>query len=268
MEEIKCEQVGLLSGEKWEKMHDISRRVYSPKGLSPTLHTCGGGNLEPKIMEEPMVWDGFNQNIRQDSSVIGTLTRNCGADLKRNGQGIIEPIAFDEQNKCLRQDGTVETLTTDGSSPKHNNKIIEPTERFYQQAFETFDNNDCEDGDTIDAYNKKVNKSGISPTVTTMPEGFKTAILSIKNCRIRKLTPCECWRLMDFDDNDFYRAAYGRDIPLELAKRVEKRDLKKEEWKILWKHERHQKVSNSQLYKQAGNSIVVSVLESIFKQML
>ena len=51
IEDLKCEQVGLLVGEKWEKMHDISRRVYSPDGLSPTLHTCGGGNLEPKILE-------------------------------------------------------------------------------------------------------------------------------------------------------------------------------------------------------------------------
>jgi hypothetical protein len=34
-------------------------------------------------------------------------------------------IAYDEQNKYVRKDGTVGTLTTDGSSPKHNNRIIE-----------------------------------------------------------------------------------------------------------------------------------------------
>ena len=45
------------------------------------------------------------------------------------------------------------------------------------QAYQTAQENECEDGDTIDAFNKKVNKSGISPTVTTRPEGFKTAIL-------------------------------------------------------------------------------------------
>ena len=53
--------------------------------------------------------------------------------------------------------------------------------------------------------------------------------------RIRKLTPLECWRLMGFTDEDFRK-----------AKEVN---------------------SNSQLYKQAGNSIVVNVLEAIFKQM-
>lgn len=36
-----------------------------------------------------------------------------------------EPIAYDEQNGYIRNDGTVGTLTTDGSSPKHNNRVIE-----------------------------------------------------------------------------------------------------------------------------------------------
>ena len=56
------------------------------------------------------------------------------------------------------------------------------------------------------------------------------------NLRIRKLTPKECWRLMGFDDEDF-----------EKASKVN---------------------SNSQLYKQAGNSIVVNVLEAILKNLL
>lgn len=54
--------------------------------------------------------------------------------------------------------------------------------------------------------------------------------------RVRKLTPKECWRLMGFDDDSFERAAAV--------------------------------VSKSQLYKQAGNSIVVDVLMAIFKEML
>ena len=52
---------------------------------------------------------------------------------------------------------------------------------------------------------------------------------------LRKLMPIECWRLMGFSDDDFHKA--------EKA------------------------VSNTQLYKQAGNSIVVSVLEAIFSQL-
>lgn len=54
--------------------------------------------------------------------------------------------------------------------------------------------------------------------------------------RIRKLTPKECYRLMGFSDEEFERA---ENVP----------------------------TSNSQLYKQAGNSIVVDVLEEIFRMM-
>lgn len=46
-----------------------------------------------------------------------------------NMNNLIEPIAYDEQNDYLRKDGCVGTLTTDGSSPKHNNRILEPSYR-------------------------------------------------------------------------------------------------------------------------------------------
>ena len=93
---------------------------------------------------------------------------------------------------------------------------------------ETLENNDCEVGDIINAFNKTVDKSGCSPTITTRPEGFKTAILPVvedkKNMeeektqetekktryRIRKLTPRETWRLMNFSDEDFEKAAYKK----------------------------------------------------------
>lgn len=118
MEDIKCDQVGMLCGGKWEQMHENIRRVYSPETISPTVTACCGGNHEvkienldeqngyirqdgtvgtimtdgssPKHNNRVIVWDGYNQRIRADSSCVGTLTRNCGADLKRNGQGIVE----------------------------------------------------------------------------------------------------------------------------------------------------------------------------------
>ena len=112
-----------------------------------------------------------------------------------------------------------------------------PKERFFRQALDTFEDSDAEYGDTIDAFNKRVNKSGCSPTLTTRPEGFKTAILPVtNNLRVRKLTPKECFRLMGFSDEDF-NAAHNVGI------------------------------SNSQLYKQAGNSIVVDVLYYIFVEL-
>ena len=52
-------------------------------------------------------------------------------------------------------------------------------ERFFRQAMETFENNECESGDVIDSFNKRVIKTGLCPTLTTRPEGFKTAILVV-----------------------------------------------------------------------------------------
>lgn len=60
----------------------------------------------------------------------------------------------------------------------------------------------------------------------------------MESYRIRRLTPLECWRLMGFSDEDF-RAAEADEIN-----------------------------SDTQLYAQAGNSIVVNVLEAIFGEML
>lgn len=57
-----------------------------------------------------------------------------------------------------------------------------------------------------------------------------------KKLRVRRITPLESWRLMGFDDEDFRCAAAV--------------------------------CSNTQLYKQAGNSIVVNVLEGILKELL
>ena len=82
-----------------------------------------------------------------------------------------------------------------------------------------------------------ISRNGIVPTLTSAM-GMGGGHVPMHNCdlRIRKLTPKECWRLMGFDDEDFEKAS--------------------------------QVCSSSQLYKQAGNSICVQVLENIFKQLL
>ena len=59
----------------------------------------------------------------------------------------------------------------------------------------------------------------------------------LSNYRIRRVTPLECWRLMGIDDEDYWKA---KDVG----------------------------VSDTQLYKQAGNGIVVNVFESILREMI
>lgn len=51
--------------------------------------------------------------------------------------------------------------------------------RFYEQAIETFEKNDCKPGDIVQPFNHKVIKDGICPCITTRPEGLKTSIIVV-----------------------------------------------------------------------------------------
>lgn len=120
-----------------------------------------------------------------------------------------------------------------------NYKSKETYGRMGKQAIETMNKNTeyIEYGMTINAYNKTLDNTGLSPTLTTRPEGFKTAILPItKELRIRKLTPLECWRLQGFSDEQYYKA-------------------------------KNSGVSKSQLYKQAGNAVTVNVVDAIVREI-
>lgn len=58
-------------------------------------------------------------------------------------------------------------------------KIYMSDYRFYEQALETLENNDVQEGDIINAFNKTVDHSGCSPTITTRLDGLKTSILPV-----------------------------------------------------------------------------------------
>jgi DNA (cytosine-5)-methyltransferase 1 len=76
---------------------------------------------------------------------------------------------------------------------------------------------------------------GICSTLDTMQGGYREPKV-LEEYRVRKLTPKECWRLMGFPDENFDRA-------------------------------KEMNISDSQLYKQAGNSIAINCLYYIFKNL-
>jgi len=85
--------------------------------------------------------------------------------------------------------------------------------------------------------NKQCTPRNFCPTLRAQTHGnLPQVTYPNTDFRIRKLTPLECWRLMGFADDQFRKAAKVN--------------------------------SNSQLYKQAGNSIVVNVLEAIIGNLL
>jgi len=152
-------------------------RVRTYSIVAPTLRADREGL---KVMTKSCALRTRNYKGKPQALEVGDENANSITTVSKDSM-----VLYDEQNKIVREDGVAGTVMTDGSSPKHNNRVVD---------------------------------------------------LEEKEVRIRKLTPKECWRLMDFDDADFEAAA-------EVC-------------------------SNSQLYKQAGNSIVVNVLCEILNPLL
>ena len=133
----------------------------------------------------------------------------------------------------VRKDGCTNTLTT----VLKDNYVIEPKITYIEKALkETIEKNNGELGEGLDLYNRRVINDGCAKTLGADCGHNGTAgnMMIYRDFRIRKLTPRECWRLMGFKDKYFDKV---------------------------------QGVSNSQLYKQAGNSIVVDVLRAIFREL-
>lgn len=255
---------------------------FKPLDLVPTLRSQAHGN-EPKVAIPVLTPDRVNKRqngrrFKDDGNPSFTLTAQDrhGVMVKeatKKGYDIAtvgDSINISQPNSKTRRGrvghGIANTLTTtntmatlisdlsmckttanriksaengsDSQEPKVLTKAKPKFGRMGQQAIETVNSNNVTPGDTVNPYYMNVNKSKVSPTLTTRPEGMKTAILPItKDLRIRKLTPRECWRLQGFPDWAFNRAKQAG-------------------------------LSDSQLYKQAGNSVTVPVIKAIAERMV
>lgn len=231
----KCIQAGNLQGGKWDKINESCRRYYSCKGISPTLHTCGGGNTEVKIIEDVTEPSGFYSSTSKDffRQPLKGLSRTLKAN--QHDSCVVEPCicasrgrnpdnpsdrtyGVDTQQRLeVNEQGTSNTLT----SVQKDNLVVEPIIIGGMQK------------------NQSIKSDGICTTLTSSMgtgDGYVPMTVEKPTYRIRKLTPKECIRLMNFDDEDYQKIkAIG--------------------------------MSDSQIYKQCGNSIVVRCLEKIFDKM-
>ena len=199
---------GEKSREKGRMEHVEIVNALTSKHCGDQTADCSNGVVcmsikEQKLQEEidtaPTIDTDCRNKLTRKQTCCAVLTPDR-EEKRQNGRRIKEPgepsftltaqdrhgvaIAYDEQNKNIRKDGTVGTLTCDGSSPKHNNRIIE----------------------------------------------FGS------NVRIRRLTPRECWRLQGFPDEYFDKAKAAG-------------------------------ISDTQLYKQAGNGVTVNVARAIGERL-
>lgn len=220
----KLVQVGTLVGGKWDKMHDQSRRIYSENGLAPTIHTNGGGNLEPKVCIGAL--RGRNPDNSNDRTA-GLLT---------------------EQRLEINQNGTSNALTT---VQKDNVVVIDDfytnrEPRVYKDVSPTLRSERM--GLKVAGLYTDASDRFLRPPIEDLSRTVKSICHDAgvtDGRRVRKLIPKECWRLMGFSDDAFEKARNT----------------------LIQKHYNGRDRANSQLYKQAGNSIVVDVLKAVFNNI-
>jgi DNA (cytosine-5)-methyltransferase 1 len=261
----KAQQDPLDTMEKTDKL-----------GISPTLTARGAGEDHSGmiLVKEVATLDEYNGTINHNG-IIGTI--KASYNKQGHGHSVIEPKLDVVGNVQAngRENGNI--YNSDGLSPtllardyKDPKKIVEPslvipedtnlgyalahegdgvyTNRPEQkrgvvqkQMIQTIKTNSNDLGVVVvgnyspSNHNASsiVDSNGLAPTVM---ENHGTITATQHNLRIRKLTPRECYRLMGFGDQAF-----------DLAQPNQ---------------------SNSSLYHQAGDSIVVNVLMELFRSLI
>lgn len=223
-----------------EKIKHQAGSIYNPNGISPTLTTMDkGGNKQPYVLVRETTKKGYTEAIEGDS--INVSYPNSITKRGRVGKQVSQTILTSPNIATVVKTPKPICLNNLPKQPSIQDRIYDiegiatavTASQFRPKIAERKMSN---------PYNKKEIKDITPKQTTSCGNVISSAAVLIsedgKNyMRIRKLTPLECWRLMGFDDKDFEKA---KNIP----------------------------TSDTQLYKQAGNSIVVNVLEGIFKELL
>ncbi|EAD3838205.1 TPA: DNA (cytosine-5-)-methyltransferase [Listeria monocytogenes] len=178
--------------------------------------------------------DAKGSNYRHDTfssdGIIGCLT---ATDYKQPKQIVVLagklPGPHEQNSRVYDTEGVSPTLTTmQGGGQEPKIKVKEATKKGFADAFP---------GDSINISHpdSETRRGRVGKQLAnTLLTGEEQAVVE-NDFRIRKLTSRECWRLQGFPDWAFDRAAEVN--------------------------------SNSQLYKQAGNSVTVNVIEAIAKKL-
>lgn len=274
----KCVQVAQMYVTHKES-NPQAGRIYSVNGVSPTMDTCSGGNRMPKIMIKNNNKKGYLEAYEGDGVYTNTSTKRgtvqkdmiqtlttfqdkgvvvsdkprkdikeleiyceyCGNKLerKRFNDRLEDFIVFSNRKYCNREcmrkywvkigDNHNQSYSNAHTTARKINELI-----LHKEVCELCGSDTNLDIHHIDGNWQNNNLDNLMCLCRSCHTKYEKNKDKTK-LRIRKLTPREVWRLMGFDDEDF-----------EKASKVN---------------------SNTQLYKQAGNSIVVNVLESIFKNL-
>lgn len=233
-----------------ESKFESTNRIYDVGGCSPTLSTMQGGNQEPKILESQIVaMRGRNPDNPSDRTA-GNPTEQR---LEVNMQGTSNCLTSVQKNNLLLENVKIRQATKDGSIECETGGCFDasyPNSKTRRGRVQD-KGNTCP---TLTAQNQEVvriekvgqissdgsqcgtviSDNGISANLVAGAHGYANSHIATQY-RIRKLTPRECGRLMGVSDEDIDKMAAVN--------------------------------SNTQLYKQFGNSIVVDVMCAMFKNL-
>jgi DNA (cytosine-5)-methyltransferase 1 len=257
---------GCLNGRNSQR-----ERVYDSGGLSPTISMVPGGNTEPKTAIPVLTPDKAEKRqngrrFKDDGEPMFTLTSQDRHGVAIDPLGVLRNVRTEygkeirkdyESGKLnisrheflaneIREDGIANTLSTVQKDNQLSVKVAEATKQGYSE---------CRVGvDTVNlsvpgskTRRGRVGKEIANTLDTSCNQGIfvqvseELVVYAVwyekYQCyiAIRKLTPCECFRLQGWSDDYFEKAQFVN--------------------------------SDSQLYKQAGNGVTVTVIETIARKM-
>lgn len=270
---------------------ESANRVYDKNNLCPTIPTCAGGGIQPKIIEETKCDGGQstnkwgNQYHQQDRVYKGDIALAHPANIPEgsykyivasrgrnpNNPGDRQKGSPMEQRLEMNKEGLVNTLTT----VQKDNLCLE-IKKVGQIS---------NDGSQ---YGTVISDDGLCSTLTAGTHGYANNCISVKQATKEGSIKCKVGGCYDAsypesktrrgrvqeggDVTPTITAQGGENINyVETQYRIRKL-TPRETWRLMgYTDEDFEKAaavnSNTQLYKQAGNAIVKQVLMAIFSQM-
>lgn len=221
--------IGHLRGERGRKVFPIGGK--DEKSSAERL----GINILGNTKNPNGTAQGTRDTMHDPEGIVGTLT---ATDYKGPKQvaipneikkyGVLQPN-FNQSGVVFETDGISPTIRTmQGGGLEPKIRVREATKQGYAEA-------SVGDSVNLSHPNSKTRRGRVGEGIAnTLVTGDNQGVVT-PNFRIRKLTPRECWRLQGFPD---------------------------------WAFDKAQEVnSNSQLYKQAGNSVTVNVIKEIARYL-
>lgn len=274
---------------------ESANRVYDKNQLCPTIPTCAGGGIQPKVIEETKCVGGQSTNkwggqyhqqdrvykgdiaLAHPANIPGGSYKYIVASRGRNPEKPNDRTAGlpTEQRLEMNKEGLVNTLTT----VQKDNLVLEQDCKIKKVGQISNDGSQ---------YGTVISEEGLSSTLAAGTHGYANNCICVKQATKEGTIKCKIGGCYDASNPDSTtrrgRVQEGGDITptitaqggeninyVETQYRIRKL-TPRECWRLMgYTDEDFEKAaavnSNTQLYKEAGNAIIKQVLMAIFLQM-